>query len=69
MKRRGGVFGAAVIAGSVALVAPAAGQGKADSASLRWSAARGTAAITSYGLGTVDVGLPVTKGSGSGTRA
>jgi len=62
MKRRRWVFGAVVVAGLLAFVAPAVGQGKAESASLGWSRSRGGAELTSYDFGTVDGGASVVKG-------
>ena len=62
MRRTRWVFGTAVVAGVVVLVAPAVGQGKAESASLGWSGSRGGPTLSSYGFGAVDGGARVSKG-------
>ena len=62
MKRTRWVFGAAAVAGVVALVVPAVGQGKAASASLGWSRSAGGPTIGSYGFGAVDGGSEVSRG-------
>ncbi len=60
MKATRWVFVAAALAGAVALVVPAVGQGKAESASLSWSQSPGGAAITSYDFAAADGGSRVT---------
>jgi hypothetical protein len=62
MKRRRWVFGAVAVAGVVALVVPAVGQGKAESASLGWSLSRGGATITTYAFGALDGRSRVLRG-------
>jgi hypothetical protein len=62
MKGTRWVFGAVAVACLVALVAPAVGQGKAESASLAWSRSRGGPIITSYDFGAVDGGSRATQG-------
>jgi hypothetical protein len=62
MKRTRWVFGAAVAAGVVVLIAPAVSQGKVKAGSLRWSGSRREATITSYDLGARDGGARVSKG-------
>src|SRR6185312_16042890 len=62
MKRTRWLFGAAAVAGVVVLVAPAMGQGKAESASLAWSRSRGGPTFTSYDFGAVDGGAHVSSG-------
>ncbi len=61
MKRRRWVAGAVAVAGVVASLAPAVGQGKADSTSLRWSGSRRSATLTRYDLGAIDGGAHVSK--------
>jgi hypothetical protein len=62
MTRRRWTFGVVAVAGVVALVVPAVGQGKAASASLGWSRSRAGATITSYAFGAVDGGASVSRG-------
>lgn len=62
MKRKRWVFGAVAVAGVLSLVAPAVGQGKAQSASLSWSRSHGGAALMSYDFGAVDGGARIVKG-------
>jgi hypothetical protein len=62
MKRTGWIFAAAAVAGIVALVAPAVGQGKAEGRALRWSRFRGGPTITSYNFSVVHAGSRVTRG-------
>jgi hypothetical protein len=69
MTRRRWVFGAVAVAGVVALVIPAVGQGKAASTSLRWSASRGGAALTSYDFGEVAGRARVSTGFRLGNSA
>src|SRR6059058_3450843 len=62
MKRTRWLFVAAAVAGVVVLVAPAVGQGKSDSTSLKWSRSQGGHDITSYDFGAVDGGSILTRG-------
>jgi len=55
MNTRRSIFVAAAVAGLVALVVPAAGQGQAAGGSLKWLASGGHA-ITSYDFGTLPLG-------------
>jgi hypothetical protein len=56
------VLVAGAVAATLALIVPAAGQGKSESASLGWSQLGGGPTITSYGYGAVDGGLQLTGG-------